>query len=192
MSKKLFLLIVMLNLFQQLVLAQTIITYNTYYMIPPVNGCDGIWAVGPYNSADCNNGNYTISPWGCANISGTSGDTLFFALCSIPCDFISMDGTGGICLNCFLDYDFSTTVTETASTAIALYPNPATTTLTIQSMVNSPWSVVNIYSAQGALVLTSSNIINQTLNIENLSAGLYYLHLQSAEGVAVKKFEVIH
>ncbi len=72
-----------------------------------------------------------------------------------------------------------------------LYPNPASTSIGIQSMVNNQWSLVSIYNTQGQLVLTTSNINNQTLNIENLIPGLYYLHLQSAEGVGVKKFEVI-
>ena len=78
-----------------------------------------------------------------------------------------------------------------------LYPNPASTTLTIESAVNSPQTVVSIYNAHGQEVLlpiaigTTLNIKHQTLNISSLSPGLYYLHLQSAEGVGVKKFEVI-
>ena len=121
-----------------------------------------------------------------------------------------MDGTGGICLNCFLDYDFSTTVTESATTAFTLYPNPASTTISILpiaigTMVNSPWSPdsyreVNIYNTQGQLVshpLSRGECASLSagkgcvLDISQLTPGLYYLHLQSAEGVGVKKFEVM-
>ncbi len=74
----------------------------------------------------------------------------------------------------------------------SVYPNPASTQLTVESLVSSPLSVVSIYNTQGQLVLITSNAINQTLNIENLSPGLYYLHLQSAEGSAIKKLQKIH
>jgi hypothetical protein len=78
----------------------------------------------------------------------------------------------------------------------SVYPNPASTFVTLSLASGEKGLKQNtkaiIYNAQGALVLTTPNIINQTLNIENLSPGLYYLHLQSAEGTAVKKFEVYH
>jgi hypothetical protein len=82
------------------------------------------------------------------------------------------------------------------SEMISIFPNPASTTITIQSMVNSPWSAVNIYSAQGALVYHSTFGIDlasgeTTFDISPFANGLYYLHLQSAEGIAIKKFQVI-
>lgn len=43
--------------------------------------------------------------------------------------------------------------------------------------------------------LVTSSVVekqNTTIDISSLSNGLYYLHLQTSEGVAVKKFEVAH
>ncbi|MGE0635696.1 MAG: T9SS type A sorting domain-containing protein [Bacteroidia bacterium] len=77
--------------------------------------------------------------------------------------------------------------------ALNLYPNPASTIINIQSLVNSPWSMVTIHNTQGALVYHSIfDIERSTFDISQFPSGLYYLHLQSGEGVAVKKFEVIH
>jgi photosystem II stability/assembly factor-like uncharacterized protein len=75
---------------------------------------------------------------------------------------------------------------------ISIYPNPAISTLTIESAAGSKQSSVGIYNAQGQLVmqreLENSNL---NLDISSLTTGLYYLHLHSAKGVAVKKFEVM-
>ena len=78
-----------------------------------------------------------------------------------------------------------------------LYPNPATTTLTIQSTPdsyrdNSPQTTATIYNVQGQLVFTSIfDIQHSTFDISSFSPCLYYLTLQSAEGTATKKFEII-
>lgn len=64
---------------------------QTFYTIPPTNGCDGVWAVdGASLFSGCGGAmTYATSPDGCAqwmNMS-FSGDTLLLPLCSLPCDF---------------------------------------------------------------------------------------------------------
>ncbi|MGE0635695.1 MAG: T9SS type A sorting domain-containing protein [Bacteroidia bacterium] len=95
------------------------------------------------------------------------------------------------------DYSFQSSalsINTLNSTHFTLYPNPASTTLTIQSTVNSPQTTVTIYNTQGQQVYQSLNhpITKSQIDISQFPSGLYYLHLQSEEGVAVKKFEVIH
>jgi hypothetical protein len=88
--------------------------------------------------------------------------------------------------------DFHGGLGEAEQDLFTLYPNPASTTITIQSMVNSPWSAVSIYNAQGALVYHSTfDIERSTFDISPFANGLYYLHLQTSVRVGVKKFEVI-
>lgn len=75
-----------------------------------------------------------------------------------------------------------------------LYPNPATTTLTIETDNQIPVTDyrLQIYNTQGQLVFTSIfDIQHSTFDISTFPSGLYYLSLQSEEGVAVKRFEVI-
>jgi hypothetical protein len=102
----------------------------------------------------------------------------------------------------FVTEDFCVSSVEliNAQNFLTLYPNPATTTISIQYMVNSSWSVVNIYNTQGQLVshpLSRGECASLSagkgcvLDISQLTPGLYYLHLQSAEGAATKKFQII-
>lgn len=75
----------------------------------------------------------------------------------------------------------------------SVYPNPANTQLTVESIVRSPCTVVSIYNAQGQFVASSVVEKPQTiLDISALGIGLYYLQLQSAEGTATKKLQIIH
>ena len=70
-----------------------------------------------------------------------------------------------------------------------LYPNPATNIVNITNSENLLIKQVEIYDVAGKLINTQ-NFNNETeiqLNIENLTSGTYILHLQTNEGVAVKK-----
>jgi hypothetical protein len=80
---------------------------------------------------------------------------------------------------------------------VNLYPNPATTTLTLtteQTLKNAELKIIN---AIGQEVYHSTpdsyrdDIHHSTFDISQFPQGLYYLTLKSAEGTATKKFEVI-
>ena len=75
------------------------------------------------------------------------------------------------------------------SSKFNLYPNPATNIVNITNIENMFIKQVEIYDVAGKLINTQ-NFNNGTeiqLNIENLTNGTYILHLQTNEGVAVKK-----
>ena len=75
------------------------------------------------------------------------------------------------------------------TTQFNLYPNPATTVVNINSAENMPVNKVTVYDVVGKL-LSTQNFNNQTniqLNTENLASGTYLLHIETAEGTAVKK-----
>ena len=70
-----------------------------------------------------------------------------------------------------------------------LYPNPATNVVTITNNENRLVNQVAVYDVTGKLISTQSfnNETEIQLNVENLASGTYMLHLQTAEGTAVKK-----
>ena len=90
--------------------------------------------------------------------------------------------------------------TYNVSANLTLYPNPATTTLTLtteQTLKNAELKIMNAIGQLVSHPLTRGECASLSagkgcvLDISSLPPGLYYLTLQSNEGVAVKKFEVI-
>jgi len=70
-----------------------------------------------------------------------------------------------------------------------LYPNPATNVVNITNSENMLVQQVVIYDVAGKQ-LSTQNYNNETeiqINVENLVSGTYMLHLQTEEGIAVKK-----
>jgi hypothetical protein len=75
--------------------------------------------------------------------------------------------------------------TEPTEGNITLYPNPATTTLTIVGISNI--TKAEIYDISGKLLLSKQLNTNQ-LDISTLAKGLYFIKLSTAEGSVVRKF----
>ncbi len=100
--------------------------------------------------------------------------------CTFTSDIVE---TGCICVG-MDENDFSK--------KISLYPNPGSSSITVETELTINNGKLKIMNAQGQLVQQLS-IINYPLSIDvsQLTPGLYYLHLQSAEGVAVRRFEVM-
>ena len=70
-----------------------------------------------------------------------------------------------------------------------LYPNPATNIVNIANSENMLVEEVAIYDTTGKLLKTQSftNEKEIQLNVDNLASGTYMLHLQTNQGLAVKK-----
>lgn len=102
--KKIFFIVTILQLSFS-VFGQYYTSSNTFYVTPPVNGCDGVWAV---NDSLITSGNcpppymLTVFPNGCATENHVSGDTLFFDLCSFPCSYQLVNFNSDTCLSCFV------------------------------------------------------------------------------------------
>ena len=80
-------------------------------------------------------------------------------------------------------------VNAVLSNSFNLYPNPAKNVVNITNNENRLVQQVAVYDVTGKLINTQ-NYNNETeiqLNVENLASGTYMLHLQTAEGKAVKK-----
>lgn len=69
---------------------------------------------------------------------------------------------------------------------LTIYPNPANEELYLKS--NTEIERINIYSNDGKLILNESNTTASPLNIAQLSPGIYFIQVETAEGVITKKF----
>lgn len=77
---------------------------------------------------------------------------------------------------------------EIGSNAFSVYPNPAASTINI-SNANTTIQSVSLTDINGRTVKLASfdNLKNVEMNIADLSAGMYLINIQSADGEAVKK-----
>lgn len=80
-------------------------------------------------------------------------------------------------------------VNEWISSKFNVYPNPTTNVVNITNSENMLVNQITIYDVTGKQ-LSTKNFNNETeiqLNVENLASGTYLLHLQTNQGMAVKK-----
>jgi len=80
-------------------------------------------------------------------------------------------------------------VNEWISSKFNVYPNPATNVVNITNSENVLVNQITIYDVTGKQ-LSTQNYNNETqlqLNVENLASGIYMLHLETNQGIAVKK-----
>jgi hypothetical protein len=69
--------------------------------------------------------------------------------------------------------------------SIIVYPNPAIKTLYFNVIIN--YSIVEVFDISGKLLL-KKQLDSRQLDISNLSQGLYFIKLETNEGMVVKKF----
>src|SRR5690606_7726432 len=70
-----------------------------------------------------------------------------------------------------------------------IYPNPANNIVNITNNDNKLVNKIDVYDTTGKLINTQNynNEAERQLNVEHLASGTYMLHIQTAEGTAVKK-----
>ena len=72
--------------------------------------------------------------------------------------------------------------------SLLLYPNPAQDRISISNKTDFPIQKIAIYHLNGQLVRQIEGAMLNEINVSDLAIGVYYLRLQSEQGVAVKKF----
>jgi len=80
-------------------------------------------------------------------------------------------------------------INEQLAAKFNMYPNPATNVVNITNSENMQVQQVTIYDISGKQ-LNTQTFNNETqiqLNVENLASGTYMLHVETAQGTAVKK-----
>lgn len=174
--------------------AQNMLT--SYYVIPPTNGCDGVWAFGPYSAlwSACT-GPYTwfFDPLGCVDGSqwgqpiplNVVGDTIFMDLCSQPCDFLFYADTG-LCVVCICGPLIPTTVADAdPGSDLFIGPNhvPASSpTLQIHTARTGPLFVQVLDLAGRSLLQATVQGGRCELDLSGIPAGSYLLLVRDERG----------
>ncbi len=75
---------------------------------------------------------------------------------------------------------------------LLIYPNPATTTLTIRSASNSPLDTATIYDVSGRLVLSQPLLKTSSNNLElsALQSGVYFIKIALNNNTVTRKFVI--
>ena len=153
--------------------AQYVWSANTFYLIPPTNGCNGVWAI--YNPYGCSTYTWTGCPV-CFQPDHIHGDTLFVKLCCIPCTITGTTMNGDACMQ----------ATCGLATGIAEYNNIEKLDITWQD--HYTFTMQNIQDAFDRVIIVSitGQIIKEwpklngnetiTFNTNNLANGLYIIN----------------
>jgi uncharacterized delta-60 repeat protein len=94
------------------------------------------------------------------------------------------DNSSAFLIKLHTEQSLSTTSFDAAN-AFVIYPNPVQNVLHLQSNNFTSIKAVKIYDLQGKVVLQETN---DTLNVSNLSKGLYIVKISTEEGEVTKKF----
>lgn len=170
------------------------ITLNTYYVLPPTSGCNGLVAMGPASnmwSGGCTAPYmYVVEPNGCAQGPDgftpfwVSGDTVYTNLCSTPCQLSIWDGSVGECvILCQLPVVTSAQETSMEAGAIRIQnPLAAGTSLQV-SITGQPPLELTLFDPQGRMVeripMASATTFNGSTS---LKPGPYLLHTSWPDG----------
>ncbi len=71
-----------------------------------------------------------------------------------------------------------------------IYPNPTNTTFTVQAKDLAQLESIQVYNALGQLVLTQKAEIENTIDVSDISKGLYMVEVRTDKGVAREKLMV--
>ena len=170
--------------------AQYTYTPNTYYLIPPTNGCNGVWAlkdtiacqtISIANLSSCSQGL-------CAQVDHSNGDTLFFKLCCIPCQITGTSGNGNICMQATCGLAAGINEFNTTKELEISWQDHYTFTL---KNTQDTFDRVLIISITGQVIKEWTKLNrneNITFNTNNLANGLYVINTFKNGGmVSVKK-----
>lgn len=78
---------------------------------------------------------------------------------------------------------------EISTNLFSIYPNPVENNLNITLDINENANV-SIYNASGQIVLSKDFVNTTNLNTSNLSNGIYFIRLQTENGIAHQKIQV--
>ena len=82
-------------------------------------------------------------------------------------------------------YSDYTEISKIQDNSFAIYPNPASTQITISKAENSQ---LEIYNSLGQLILSENiELNNQTIDISAFEKGIYHIKLQLNEKIVSKK-----
>ena len=162
--------------------AQYTFSANTYYLIPPTSGCNGIWAI--KDTLNCPT--FSVSPFDCAQFSHINGDTIFLQLCAIPCEFYT-SGNGNTCLQAVCALDNSTIVNDyiELNELFLSFQDPNTFLLKNTHKTFDKISITTIHGQSISEHLSRNQSEDIIFNTENWPKGFYLLIATKNEKVVL-------
>lgn len=143
-----------------------------------------------YRFAD-NSKDYIVKAWTYVNLAPLGpADSLLFTLTSSDVGAFGMNTPAYFCMD---EVTIQPTVSQqepTPAIDFALWPNPASdyALVNLPETVNTETAHIEVFDAAGRLVLQTRQL---RLPLFTLAPGLYYVRVQSAQGVGVKPLQVI-
>lgn len=158
------------------------ITVNTWYVIPPTSGCNGIWAIDatawPCSTSGCI---YAFpSPFGCTTSIPTCdsivADTLYIPLCSLPCNLVASCSPGPVVICGTPPPPVTTGINQTAINEIRTsFSNKV---LSIEN--SNSFDLIELYDISGRKILSrKSSGSKEIVDFNSLSPQIYILILRN-------------
>ena len=76
---------------------------------------------------------------------------------------------------------------EFTASNLTVYPNPAKTNITIKSSDQTQIDSVELYSVLGKRVFTTSNLVNDSIDVSEIASGIYLLKVNSGANSVTKR-----
>ena len=83
--------------------------------------------------------------------------------------------------------DDALSIDEVFTSVLEVYPNPASTTITIKTSNETQIDSVELYNILGLRVLNKSNLINDSINVSEMASGVYLLKVNSGTNSVTKR-----
>ena len=100
-------------------------------------------------------------------------------------EFLDLEASPGYILH-YQNHPLDLSINDNDLASITIHPNPSSNHISISSnniIINS----ITIYSLTGKKIIENSKGLN-SINVSNLSKGMYFIEITSSEGKTVKKF----
>ena len=94
-------------------------------------------------------------------------------------NWTDIDATASFSENC----GGTSSLEEYNALSINLFPNPASSTLTIETVATI--ESIHIFNVNGTLAQSETT---NNFSVESLTSGIYIIHVKTAEGVITKRF----
>ncbi|WP_299098499.1 T9SS type A sorting domain-containing protein [uncultured Winogradskyella sp.] len=76
------------------------------------------------------------------------------------------------------------------SSSLKVYPNPATSNLTIKSGDQTQIDSVELYNILGSKVLSTSSLVNDSINVSEMASGVYLLKVNAGSKSVTKRIVI--
>ena len=86
--------------------------------------------------------------------------------------------------------DPTASVNDFLASKISVYPNPATNNITIKSVDQSQIDSVELYNILGSKVLSTTSLVNDSLNVSEMASGVYLLKVNVGAQSATKRIVI--